>query len=267
MPTVSRPDGVEIHYEVRGEGPLVALGTYWSWTPGVYDELFDDLLADHRVLTYHLRGTGKSTRSGPYGQQADLGDLVAVLDEAGGAVLLIGVADSANRVAKVGAARPDLAEAVVCFGGPPLVRAALRDTDSMIASDSVVDAFQEMVQRDFRGAMRSLLGSTNPQMGEDELRERVAAQAAYCEVDAAVARLDAWAADDPVEAGRALGDRLWVITASGVGGAWMPADHERDAVNRDLFPNARFILVEPGPISRPQEAAAGVRQIIASPRS
>ena len=58
----------------------------------------------------------------------------------------------------------------------------------MIASDSVVDAFREMVRRDFRGAMRSLFSSTNPQMGEEELRERVAAQAAYCEVDAAVAR-------------------------------------------------------------------------------
>jgi hypothetical protein len=124
-----------------------------------------------------------------------------------------------------------------------------------------------MVARDFRGALRTMLASTNPQMSEDELRERVAAQAEYCDVEAAVGRLDAWAADDPVEAGRALGERLWVLTASGVGGPWLPSDEERDEVNEVLYPEARFKFVEPGPISKPGEAADAIREIIADQRS
>ena len=125
-------------------------------------------------------------------------------------------------------------------------RASDDPRERLLAAFSVLDGWFR--SRDFRGALRTLLASTNPQMSEAELRERVATQAEYCDVEAAAGRLDAWAEDDPVEAGRALGDRLWVLTASGVGGPWLPSDEERDAVNDELYPEARFKFVERLPV-------------------
>lgn len=97
MSEVQRPGGVSIHYEARGDGPLAVLVPYWSWAPGVYDELLDDLAGDHRVLLYHPRGTGLSTREGPYEIETDCADLEAVLEAEGGGAVLICVADSVNR--------------------------------------------------------------------------------------------------------------------------------------------------------------------------
>ena len=65
MPRLARPDGVEIHWEERGEGPLVVLATQFFGFPEVFEDLLADLAGDHRVVTYHLRGTGESTRRVP----------------------------------------------------------------------------------------------------------------------------------------------------------------------------------------------------------
>src|SRR3954454_21524287 len=108
MAELGRPDGVSIHYEVRGDGPLVALASYWSWNPGVFTDLLAELERDHRVLTYDMRGCGGSTRRGPYDLETDCGDLEALLETVGGPATLIAVTDSANRGAKVAARRPDL---------------------------------------------------------------------------------------------------------------------------------------------------------------
>ena len=47
---LERPDGVELHWEERGEGPPVVLAPYWSGHPGVYEDLLSDLARDHRVV-------------------------------------------------------------------------------------------------------------------------------------------------------------------------------------------------------------------------
>ena len=43
MPPLERPDGVELHWEEQGEGPLVVLAPYWSGHPGVYEALLSNL--------------------------------------------------------------------------------------------------------------------------------------------------------------------------------------------------------------------------------
>jgi pimeloyl-ACP methyl ester carboxylesterase len=266
MPTVSRDDGVEIHWEARGEGPTVVLASYWSWSPGVYDELFDLLAVDHRVVTYHLRGTGESSREGPYEMETDTADLEAVLEAAGGPALLLGIADSANRACRLALRRADLAAAVACIGTAPIARAAFEGKEAMLASDSVVDAFLKMLERDYRGATRTLMTATNPQMSEDELRRRVGVQVEFCPQEPAVGRLRAWVEDDPREEARQLGDRLVILASSAVAGPWLPPFDEMLRMTRSQFPSAQIDFVEPGPVSRPDLAAEKIRQISAELR-
>jgi pimeloyl-ACP methyl ester carboxylesterase len=80
MARLERPDGVELHWDQRGEGPLVVLAPYWSGHPGVYEALLADLARDHRVVTWDARGTGESTRTGPYDMETDCSDLEAIVD-------------------------------------------------------------------------------------------------------------------------------------------------------------------------------------------
>jgi pimeloyl-ACP methyl ester carboxylesterase len=262
MPELSRPDGAQIHFEVSGEdGPAVVLASYWSWNPSVYEELLSDLASDHRVLTYHLRGTGDSSRNGPYEMEADIGDLEAVAEAVGGPVVMIATADSSNRSVKLAAGRPELVTAVITFGTAPIARKAFEGQEGMLASDTVVDAFVEMLRRSYRGGMRTLMEATNPQMSDDELRDRVAHQVEFCPQEAAVGRLGAWMQDDPAHESRALGDRLWIFAAAGVAGPWMPPPEELARLTRETLPDANVVQIDPGPISAPHETAEAIRRV------
>src|SRR5438552_17382347 len=105
MPRLERPDGVELHWEERGQGPLVVLAPYWSGHPGVYEALLLDLARDHRVVTWDARGTGQSTPAGPYDMETDCSDLAAIVDQAGGDAGGSTTAAGANRALR-GAASP-----------------------------------------------------------------------------------------------------------------------------------------------------------------
>lgn len=264
MARLERPDGVELHWEERGEGPLVVLVPYWSGHPGVYEGLLSDLARDHRVVTWDARGTGESTRAGPYDMKTDGSDLEAILDEAGGGAVLISIADGANRGVRVAVSRPDLVAAVVVLGTAPFARAHFEGSEGMIASDTVVGAFIKMLERDYRGALRTMLAATNSQMSEAELRERVGFQISYCPQEPAATRVRAWAEDDPTAASRETGDRLWVLTAPDVAGPWLPPVHERRRLTEALIPKAQIIEgVGTGPISHPELAAEVIRGISA----
>jgi pimeloyl-ACP methyl ester carboxylesterase len=266
MSELRRPDGVDIHYAVRGEqGPAIVLASYWSWSPEVYAPLLDDLAADHRVVNLHLRGTGGSSRQGPYDMATDEGDLEAVLEDAveatGSPALLIGVSDSANRSVRLGVRRPDLISAVVAFGTAPFALRQFEGSDAMLASDSVIDAFSEMLQRHYRGGMRVLLEATNPQMDEEELRERIDHQVDFCPQEAAVGRMQAWIDDDPIKDAQRLGDRLWIFAAGGIAGPWLPPREELDRITREVLPDAHVVEAEPGAISRPDLVAQSLRRV------
>src|SRR3954468_10437648 len=79
MPTVPAPDGGAAHVETRGGGPLVVVA-FGLWAPpDALIALRDELAADHRVLTYDLRGTGRSERRGPYDLATDVADLADIV--------------------------------------------------------------------------------------------------------------------------------------------------------------------------------------------
>lgn len=84
MPKLVRDDGVEIHWEERGEGPVVLFAhAGWMSMPSTYSALLADLATDHRVVTRDPRGTGQSTRRGPYDIGTDADDMAALVDEVG----------------------------------------------------------------------------------------------------------------------------------------------------------------------------------------
>ncbi len=265
MPSLVRPDGIELHWEERGTGATMMLAPWWSGHPAVYEGLLSELARDHRVVVWDARGTGRSTRSGPYDMGTDCTDLEALLEHLGGGVSVMCVADATNRACRVAATRPELVDAVLAFGAGPFALTHFQGEEGMLASDAVVNAFLEMLERDYRGALRTILSATNSQMSEEELRERVAAQISHCPQDAAVGRVRAWAEDDPTDAARELGERLWIFSAPDAAGAWLPPAEERRRLIEAHMPDAHLEETEPGtgPVSNPDLVAGRIRQIIA----
>jgi pimeloyl-ACP methyl ester carboxylesterase len=268
MPLLKRDDGIEIFWEERGSdsGPLVVLAPYCISHPSVFDPLEAELAPDHRVVRYDDRGSGASTHQGPYDMETGAADLEAVVEAAGGSAVVVALADCTNRGVRVAASRPDLIEALVVPGGNPAGRRSLGGTDAMVSSDTVVGAFISMVETDYRAAVRSLTTAGNPQMTEDEVRERVNLQVAYQPQDVAASRLRAWAEDDAAEAGRQCGDRLWLLYADNAGGGWFPVGDEGRRLARSLFPEAHVEKIEDGIMSRPDLTAGAVRRITAGLR-
>ncbi|MEV0123695.1 alpha/beta hydrolase [Streptomyces sp. NPDC050703] len=64
-----RVDGATLHYEVRGEGPLVLLIPGGSGGAAAFDGIADDLAADHTVATYDPRGLARSPLDDPASEQ------------------------------------------------------------------------------------------------------------------------------------------------------------------------------------------------------
>jgi hypothetical protein len=123
-----------------------------------------------------------------------------------------------------------------------------------------------MVETDYRAAVRTLATAGNPQMSEDEVRERVNLQVAYQPQDAAASRLRAWAEDDAAEDGRQCGERLWLLYSDDAGGGWFPAGDEGRRLARSLFPEAHVERIEDGILTRPDLTAAAVRKLTAGLR-
>ncbi|MGH2782686.1 MAG: alpha/beta fold hydrolase, partial [Thermoleophilaceae bacterium] len=142
MPRLRRPDGAEIEWRVEGEeGPLVAIANLAFLLPLACRRIAEELATDHRVLTYDLRGTGGSSRTGPYEMASDAADLAAVVEEAGGDALAIALGDGAPRAVRAAAERPDLIHTVAISGELPLGAVTEPgERDALAASPAVLDA-------------------------------------------------------------------------------------------------------------------------------
>ena len=264
MPTVAVGDGVEIHCEEQGSGPLVVLAPWWSLHPSAFDAITRELRSGHRVLRYDDRGSGLSSPEEPYDLDTAAADLTAVIEHAGEAAVIVSTADGVNRAVRVASRRPDLVEAIVCVGGAPLGRGAFAESEVLAASDGVISALLAQVETDYKGMLRSLLAATNPQFSDDELRARINAQIEHVPQHVAAERLRAWATDAPHDAALAAGGRLWVLTSEDASGGWFPAGREMAALVERELPEANVVEVSDGMVSRPDETAAVVRSILAA---
>ena len=124
-------------------------------------------------------------------------------------------------------------------------------------------AGQQMLANDYRGAQRTMMTTSNPQMSEDEVPERVNLQIAYCPAGVALERTRAWRDDDPSVAARKCADRLWLLWPPDMVGPWFPPVHEvKKLISREL-PEAHLEVIENGVLSRPKLTAEIVRRVTA----
>ena len=260
MPRISLPDGVSLAWETRGEGPLVVLANQFFGQPETFTGLIEDLVRDHRVVTYNLRGTGESTRQGPYDFETDAADLLAVIEAAGPPALVVAFADGCNRAVRVAARYPELVTAVVSPAGNPVGRQATEGTEALAGSDSVLAALLEMMRTDYRGALRTMFTTANPDWDEERVRQRVGVTVEICPQDAAVPRMRDWIADNVAEEARALGDRLWMLEDGT--NPWFPIEVARRT--RSILPDAHILEVEDGAITRPDIASGVIRGLTAA---
>jgi pimeloyl-ACP methyl ester carboxylesterase len=258
MPRLQRPDGVELHWETRGTGPAVVIAPHWAGDLRLVEPLRQELAPDHRVVLYHPRGTGDSTRRGPYDLATDAADLVAVVEAAGSGAVVVGNADAANRAIHA-AGRPGGAiDAVLVHNyfvrGVPQAGAP----GGMAESPSVLQALLQMLETGYRAAVHTLMSSTNPDFSEEQVQRRVEEVMAFSDHDAGVGRLRAWIGDrTALEVAAGLGERLWwLVTPTN---PWFPPDLAPRL--RELLPQAQVELLEEGPFNRPDLTAAVVRRI------
>src|SRR5918996_5205146 len=108
MPVARLSDGVEIHWDERGDGPLVVIANQFFSESWVFEGLIALLAEEHRVVTYDPRGTGRSSRRQPYHIDVDARDLVGLVEAIGPPALVVGMGDGSNRAVHAAAARPDL---------------------------------------------------------------------------------------------------------------------------------------------------------------
>ena len=258
MERLERPDGVEIAWEARGEGRPVVLANQFIGITDLYRDLIDDLATDHRVIVYDPRGTGESTRRGPYDLATDVTDLESIVELAQSPVLLLGVSDGNNRAVRLAARRPELVDAVVGIAASTLGQTPT-GSDALAGSSPVLSAFITLMASDVRAGVHAMMTAGGSQMSEERLRRRIDESADYTGAEAASNRLRSWVQDDSTAEARALGDRLWILAFGG--NPWFPVDQAERM--RHALPEARVLEVENGPISRPDIAAAVVRDITA----
>jgi pimeloyl-ACP methyl ester carboxylesterase len=257
VPFVERDDGARLYWEESGDGPGLLVAPSYIQHPQVLTGLVDDLRRGHRMIRYDARGAGQSTREGPYDMATDVADLIAVVEAAGPIVAVVANGDSTNRAIHAAAERPELIPYVVSLESVPLARGQAAGTESLISSVSVLEALVAMMRADYRSGVSAAVERGNPRMSKDELRDRVDSTVAYIDHDAALGRLEAWIHDDPGDDPYAVGDRL-VVAYHGAGG-WFPADlTERGS---ELLPEAQFVKLQEGAITRPDLCAAVVRTV------
>lgn len=256
MPALERPDGARIHHEVRGDGPLVVLSLGYAATPVVYEELVADLARDRRVVTWHPRGCGQSSAEGPYDLDTDAGDLLALVRALGSPALLFAVGHGVSVCARASALEPESIRGLVTPGVVIALRDHVADSEGFASSATVTQLLVEQLRRDSRAAVRATIASLNPQLDEDALRARVDETLEYTAVETTLARVEAWLGHETaLEELRGLGDRLAVMWHHG--DSWQTGAIERVP---ELLPEARMVELPDGPLSRPDLAAAVVRE-------
>jgi pimeloyl-ACP methyl ester carboxylesterase len=255
MPKLELPDGTVLHWREQGDGPGVLVAGIGYGSPAPFQALVDDLSRDHRVVVPDLRGTGESSRHGPYDMDTDRSDLAAMLERSGPVEVAIGLGDGCLRAVELAAARPDLVGWVLMSGYAPLSRGELNE--GLSGSGQVLGALVRLFETDYRAGLRTIIETGNPGLEEAEIRARVDRAAAHCSHESAIARLRGWIAVDVREPAVALGDRLWILHHPR--NPWFP-EELADRIP-ELLPEARLELVDDGALSRPDQTSAVVRRI------
>ena len=190
--------------------------------------------------------------------ETDAQDLAALIEETCDApVLIAAMGDGANRAVHVAADRPELVQAVVCVSGNPVSRTAGQGGEGLAASDSVIEALLSMMETDYRGALRTMISTANPDLGRGR-----GAHARQRERRAVSRRRRPRRACGRGSRTRRSSARARWATACGSSrtertrGSW-----RRRKRTAELLPEAHVHAVENGAVSRPDIAASYISAI------
>jgi len=92
MPKLNR-DGVELYYEVHGEGPVILLTHGYSSSADMWRGQIDALTKTHKLVIWDMRGHGRSgypDDQAAYSEAATVADMAALLDAVGADKAVIG---------------------------------------------------------------------------------------------------------------------------------------------------------------------------------
>src|SRR5215469_15373773 len=92
MPKINR-DGVNIHYEVHGDGPPLILTHGYSSTSAMWKGQVEALSKQHKLILWDMRGHGASDYPADgalYSEALTVGDIAALLDVAGASKAIVG---------------------------------------------------------------------------------------------------------------------------------------------------------------------------------
>ncbi|MGA7809326.1 alpha/beta fold hydrolase [Bradyrhizobium sp.] len=92
MPKIDR-DGVEIYYEIHGDGPPVLLTHGYSSTSTMWNGQIEALSKRHKLVLWDMRGHGQSdypTDPAAYSEALTVGDMAALLDAVGAKAAIVG---------------------------------------------------------------------------------------------------------------------------------------------------------------------------------
>jgi pimeloyl-ACP methyl ester carboxylesterase len=92
MPKLNR-DGVEIYYEVHGEGPPVLLTHGYSSSSHMWEGQVGPFSEHYQLITWDMRGHGKTdypADQAEYTEAATVADMAAILDAVGAKTAVIG---------------------------------------------------------------------------------------------------------------------------------------------------------------------------------
>ena len=156
-------DGVEIHYEVAGDGPAILLVHGIADSSADWDGIPDRLAEDHTVVTLDLRGHGQSSLAEDYSSLVMVQDVLTVLEATGAeAPLLVGHA--------LGAVVVSLAAIQIPCRGVVNVDQALK-FDFFLATIQALE--DELRTGDFAGAMREIFDAVGGDLTPEPLRSRL----------------------------------------------------------------------------------------------
>jgi pimeloyl-ACP methyl ester carboxylesterase len=92
MPKINR-NGVNIHYEVHGDGPPLLLTHGYSSTSAMWQGQIEALSKHHKLVLWDMRGHGQSDYpddASAYSEALTVADMAALLDEVGADKAIVG---------------------------------------------------------------------------------------------------------------------------------------------------------------------------------
>jgi pimeloyl-ACP methyl ester carboxylesterase len=116
MPTISRPDGAQIHFtDTGGDGPVLVFSHGILMDASMFDAQVAEFASSYRCLAWDQRGHGDTgLASAPFTYWDSAHDLVAILDDAGvDNAVLIGMSQGGFVSLRVALEAPDRVRALV----------------------------------------------------------------------------------------------------------------------------------------------------------